>query len=241
MSLATEFNPIGLPYDALEVLLARVRSEAPVFFWEPHGCWVFSKYEDIVTILKDRRFSNEGSLEVMNKYCPAAVEILSEGINWNKTVQLNGAEGETHTRLRSVLQSVLSPQRFQKMEPTVRRMVTTLIDGFIADGKCDFVTQFCYPLPVMVIFEVIGFKPEEEDLKQLQIWSDDMFRLWLVPMPEEEQAKCARHAVQFQKYIRQKIADRRLHPRDDLLTEFVRQLDSGMDASARTSWSLSSR
>jgi cytochrome P450 len=228
MNAAVKFNPVGLSFGDLYHLLQRMRRDEPVFYWSEQDCWIFNRYDDITAILKDRRFSNEGSLEIMNSsYCPAAKEILSRGINWNETVQVNGAEGETHTRLRAVMQRILTPHRFKAMEPTVRQMVTKLIDGFVGNGHCDIATEFCWPLPVEVIFDVIGFKSEEEDLKQLQTWSDDMFRLWLVPMSEEEQIRCARHAVQFQEYIRLKIADRRKNPRQDLLTEFVRQLDSG--------------
>ena len=228
MSAATRFDPIGLSYQDLYALLQRMRKDEPVYYWAEHNCWVFNRYDDIVAILKDRRFSNEGNLEVMNSsYCPVAKQLLSQGINWNETVQVNGAEGETHTRLRGVMQSILTPQRFRRMEPSVEQMVRKRIDSFVAEGHCDFVAQFCYPLPIEVIFDVIGFKTEEEDLEQLQVWSNDMFRLWLVPMPEADQVRCAQHALQFQQYMRAKIADRRRNPRDDLLTEFVRRLDSG--------------
>jgi cytochrome P450 len=228
MSTAVQFKPMGLSFADLYALFRRMRESSPVYYWAEYDSWVFSRYDDILAILRDRRFSNEGSLEVINNsYCPAARQILSEGINWNTTPQVNGAEGETHTRLRSVMQSILTPQRFRAMEPTIRRMVTGLIDGFIARGHCDLAPEFCLPLPVEVIFDVIGFRREEEDLRQLQTWSDDMFRLWLVPMPEVDQIRCARHAIQFQRYIREKIADRRKNPRADLLTEFVRKLDEG--------------
>jgi cytochrome P450 len=228
MSAATQFDPIGLSYQDLYALLRRMRKDEPVYYWAEHNCWVFNRYDDIVAILKDRRFSNEGNLEVMNSsYCPNAKQLLSQGINWNETLQVNGAEGETHTRLRGVMQSILTPQRFRRMEPSVQQMVRKRIDSFVAEGHCDFVAQFCYPLPIEVIFDVIGFKTEEENLEQLQVWSNDMFRLWLVPMPEGDQVRCAKHAVQFQQYMRAKIADRRRNPREDLLTEFVRRLDSG--------------
>jgi cytochrome P450 len=51
--------------------------------------------------------------------------------------------------------------------------------------------------------------------------------MWLTPMSDEEQAKCARNAVQFQHYIREKMQQCRLDPRDDLMTELVRAADTG--------------
>lgn len=228
MSLASDFNPMGASYSDLYKFTERARREEPVFFWDQYKVWVVSRYEDCLKVLSDTRFSNDGNLGIMNaSYCPEAREILSRGINWNETPQVNALEGAHHTRLRGVMQKILTPARFRAMQPTVRRMVNELIDEFIDKGQCDFVEDFTYPLPVKVIFDVIGFKPEEENLPQLQIWSDDMFRLWLVPMSPEDQIRCARHAVQYQDYMRAKIADRRANPRDDLLSEFVRQLDAG--------------
>jgi cytochrome P450 len=46
-------------------------------------------------------------------------------------------------------------------------------------------------------------------------------------MQDADQVRCAEHAIQFQRYMREKIADRRRNPREDLLTEFVRKLDEG--------------
>lgn len=229
MGIAEKFQPIGQSHEALYAFLREARAEEPVFHWAEHDVWVVTRYEDVQKVLGDAdHFTVEGNLGVMNNsYCPEAQKILSEGIDWIRVPQVNGVEGATHSRLRKVMQNILTPQRFREMEPRVREEVIRLIDGFTADGHCDFVTQFAYPLPVWVIFAIIGFQADEEDLAQLQQWSDDTFSLWLVPMSAERQAECARNAVRFQNYIKAKIADRRAHPRDDLLTDFVREVDAG--------------
>ncbi|HLY54560.1 MAG TPA: cytochrome P450 [Stellaceae bacterium] len=228
MGIAEEFRPLGAGFAEIYAFLKRARDEAPVFYWQEHDVWVVSRYDDVQKVLIDPVFSNEGNLGVMNNsYCPEAKAILAGGIDFMETPQVNALEGEDHARVRKVMLNILTPKRFRSMEGSVRTMVTKLIDGFVQDGRCDFVTQFCYPLPVQVIFDVIGFKVEEENLEQLQTWSDDMFRLWLTPMSPEDQVRCARHAVQFQRYMKEKMAERRRAPRDDLLSEFVRQLDSG--------------
>lgn len=229
MGIAQKFQPIGASHEALYTFLKEARSVEPVFHWEEQDVWVVTRYQDCQKVLSDgEHFTAEGNLEVLNgEYCPEAKQILSGSVDWITTPQLNGTEGERHTRLRGVMQKILTPQRFREMEPLVRANVTRLIDSFIADGHCDLVSQFSYPLPVFVIFDIIGFKADEEDLPQLQKWSDDTFRLWLVPLSPEEQVTCARHAVQFQDYMRGKIADRRANPRNDLLTQFVKELDAG--------------
>lgn len=229
MGVVENFNPAGASYESLQAMMKKVREEEPVFYWAEQDVWVATRYEDCQKILGDAdHFSNEGNLEVLNgRYCPEAKAVLASGIDWNATPQLNGTEGERHTRLRGVMQSILTPKRFREMEPVIRSNVTRLIDGFIADGRCDFITRFAYPLPVYVIFEIIGFRPEEEDLATLQQWSDATFSLWLAVLDPDAQVECAKKAIEFQNYMRGKIADRRANPRDDLLTEFVRELDSG--------------
>jgi cytochrome P450 len=51
--------------------------------------------------------------------------------------------------------------------------------------------------------------------------------MWLAPLTGEEQVRCAKHIVEFQNYTRAKLNDRRSNPRDDLMTDFVRAIDSG--------------
>jgi len=229
MSVANRFAPVGAKHEDLLLFLKEARTEEPVFYWQEHDIWVVTRYDDVKKVLGDaKNFTVEGNLGVMNAgYCPQAQKILSSGIDWIKIPQVNGVEGPVHKRLRKVMQNILTPERFREMEPRIRLEVTRLIDAFIDKGNCDFVSEFAYPLPVFVIFAVIGFLAEEEDLEQLQRWSDDTFMLWLAPLTPEQQVECANHAVEFQRYMAKKIADRRANPRDDLLTDFVREVDAG--------------
>lgn len=227
MSISEEFQPIGRTHDALLSLLKKARAEEPVFFWEEHGIWVATRYEDVERVMSDADcFSCEGNLGAMNdSYIAEAREILSSGVDWLKVPQVNGAEGDTHARLRNVMQTIFAPARIKRMEAAVRKNVVELIAAFENDKTCEFVQKFAYPLPVKVIFDIIGFNADEHDLQKLALWSDDTFRLWLVPLSPEEQVTCAGHAIQFQEYIRRLLDDRRASPRDDLLTEFANELD----------------
>ena len=227
MGISEEFCPIGKPHKELLSILTEARSREPVFFWKEHGIWVATSYDDVETVMADAdHFSAEDNLGVMNdSYCDEARDILSQGVDWLNTPQVNGTEGKTHARLRNVMQTIMAPARIKRMDSDIRKNVVQLIDKFQDDKKCDFVSQFSYPLPVNVIFDIIGFHAEEHDLQQLALWSDDTFRMWLTPLTPEEQVTCARHAVQFQDYIRKMLNDRRQSPRDDLLTEFAKELE----------------
>lgn len=223
------FNPVDVAAEPVYEMLREARNKEPIFYAEEFGCWVLTRYDDIVEVLQDNRhFTTEGILAGLNDdYGEEANALLDGGVDWREIKHVQNTEGEEHARLRHYLQSILSPVRFRRMEPTVRDIATGLIDRVIDQGCCELVEAFSYPLPIRTIFRVIGFSEDEEDMDQLQVWSDNTFKMWLTPMTAEEQAECARDAVRFQDYMREKIDQRRVAPRDDLLSELIQAADDG--------------
>lgn len=226
MDLAKDFNPVGSPFDAVYAELARAREEQPVFFSDVLQAWVVTRYDDIKTMLADPVFTVEGTLTGFN-YEPETEAILSSGINWNTTAHIAGAEGEEHARLKKILMPILSPKRLRALEPVVREITTELVERFRDRGRCEFMSEFAYLLPIYTVFRFIGFDPADDDLDQLARWSGNTFKIWLTPMEPDEQKQCAQDAVDYQAYIRAKINDRRTNPREDLMTEMVRAMDAG--------------
>lgn len=229
MTISTEFKPVGARSETVYRHLKVARAEQPIFYSEEYGCWVFTRYDDIVEVLMNNRsFTTDGSLNGLNNdYGPEANAILAGGIDWRKVHHLQNTDGDDHLRVRGLLQSIVSPDRVRQMEPLVRAITTDLIDTMIGEGRCEFVAAFSYPLPIRTIFRIIGFDENVEDMQQLQIWSDDTFKMFLNPMAPDEEAECARNAMAFQRYMRDKIEQCRSAPRDDLMTELVRAADAG--------------
>ena len=229
MSIGTEFNPIGADFSSVYAQLAKAREQEPVFRSEEFGCWVVTRYDDIISVFEDDDcFTVKGVLGGLNTgYAPEASRILSGGVDWRDIEHIQNSEGDQHMKIRLYLQKILSPIRFRKMEPKIREITNGLIDRFVNDGRCEFVSQFCYPLPIYTVFRLVGFHEDEEDMEQLQRWSDNTFRMWLEPMEADEQARCAQDAVDFQQYMRDKMEERRRSPRDDVMTAFVQAIDSG--------------
>ena len=226
MTIADSFQPVGAPFDEVYSLYRRSREEEPVFYSKDLQCWVVTRYDDIMDLLRDPVFTNEGTLSGFN-YEPETEAILSSGINWNATSHINGVEGTEHQRFKKVLVPILSPVRLRAQEPTVRAIAAELIEAFKDRGHCEFMKEFAYLLPILTMFQFIGFNKQEDDLEQLAKWSGSTFAMWLTPMEPVEQKECALQAVAYQRYIRDKLNDRRRNPRDDLMTEMVLAMDRG--------------
>jgi cytochrome P450 len=106
-------------------------------------------------------------------------------------------------------------------------LVAELLDGVPAGAPVDLLGALAYPLPVILISELLGVPPEDRDL--FKGWSDALAR-GLDPdflLPADELARRQEAREEFAAYFRDLAARRRAEPRDDLLSALVAVSDGG--------------
>lgn len=164
---------------------------------------------------KPEIFSNDfGAL--MGAADPEIEAILSEG--WDNPGTLLTVDAPYHTRNRKLVNLAFSAPRVNAIEQDMRAKSVELIERFAARGECEFVEEFAIPLPVAMIAQQIGL---DNDHKQVKAWSDAAVDRFSQMIPRERELECARTFVQYQKYMKAKIAERRENGGDDLLTDLV--------------------
>ncbi len=214
-----EFDPFTPPHllDATE-FLARARRETPVFFSPPLGTWVITRYDDIVTIMLDpASFSSAAAItNVPAPPPPPILEILAKGVPYEpNSVDL---DPPGHTITRRFIKRAFSPRRVNGMAPRIKALADDLIDRF-SGGAAEFVGEFAYPLPTLVIAEILGVP--SSDLPDFKRWSDE----WIVLLAQRgDMARllaAAEAIVEFQLYVQRLIRARRAAPRDDLTSAVV--------------------
>jgi cytochrome P450 family 142 subfamily A polypeptide 1 len=134
-----------------------------------------------------------------------------------------------HKRRRNLVNRGFTPRRVQDHEPLIRRVVTQLIDAVAAKGSCDFVREIAAPLPMAVIGTLLGVA--EEDWDTLLQWSEDMLRGTDSKASEEVRLGAMKAGGAYAQYAMQVIADRRKHPRDDLMGILVQSAIDGQGLS----------
>lgn len=161
-----DFDPLYEDYlEDPYAYYARFRREAPVFFAPKIGMWVVSRYEDILAIVEDPEiFSNARVQEPLQELEPEAAQRLKEGVRVTPTI--SNADPPKHRRTRKHAAKAFSAKRVQALEPRVREIAEGLIDGFIDEGRVDFVERFAFPLPAMTVFSFIGFPEKATELPQ---------------------------------------------------------------------------
>lgn len=160
-------------------------------------------------------FSNDfGAL--MGKVDPEIEAILADG--WDNPPTLLTADAPIHTRNRKLVNLAFSAPRVNAIEHDMRAKSIELIESFADKGECEFVEEFAIPLPVAMIAEQIGL---DNDPRQVKYWSDAAVDRFSQMIPRERELECARSFVQYQKYMKSKIDDRRANGGDDLLNDLV--------------------
>ncbi|WP_327088815.1 cytochrome P450 [Nonomuraea sp. NBC_01738] len=119
-----------------------------------------------------------------------------------------------HTRLRALVSRAFTPRMIERLRPRIESIAAELIAGM--GEEADLVEEFAYPLPLLVITEMLGVPPEDEE--RFRGWSDLLARS-LDPLPTPELTRSSEQAsLEFRDYFRALIAERRARPGEDLLS-----------------------
>jgi cytochrome P450 len=74
-----------------------------------------------------------------------------------------------HARQRRLIQCAFRPRLIDALTPRIGQVVDELLEPALERGQMDVIADFAYPLPLMVLGELLGFPAE--DREQLRSWS----------------------------------------------------------------------
>ncbi|MCE7081093.1 cytochrome P450 [Streptomyces sp. ST2-7A] len=196
------------------------RRTDPVYYDERQESWQVFRHADIDAVLRDpsRFLADLGDLVPTNP----DLELIQRGNFVNM-------DGPRHRLMRGMVAGAFHPRAVAAMEPRIAAMVTGLLDALRDREEFDMVGDLAYPLPVMVIAELIGIP--ESDRELFRGWAEEFF-----PFDEEEpQLTSSREAVdsltptvrEMTAYLREHIRARRLRRYDDLTGRLVEAAGAG--------------
>ena len=209
---------------------AQLRSQDPVHWDEELGFWVLTRYADIASVYHDPRFSRAQGLRRGFERLPESEQIVAEPVYRSFSKTIFYSDPPYHTRLRGLVNSAFTPTAVEQMRPYVERTVDNLLDTVQAKGQMDVIHDFAYPLPILVIAQMLGL-PAEERIR-FKKWSDDLFAiLGSVPHAPERMEQAAHSLTELTSYVTQLSEARRKQPGEDLLTALVEATQEGQHLS----------
>jgi cytochrome P450 len=214
------------PYQFFHLL----REHEPVHR-NPMGVYMLSRYTDASATVRDPALSNN---ERNSDLYQAYVEANPGGVQGPFDDEFGQAvilflDPPDHTRLRGLVSKAFTPKVIGRLRPRIEEIVDERLGEVEArgDGGMDVVTDLAYPLPVMIICELLGVPAE--DHATFQGWSSDLAHS-IDPNPlisPEQQERIAAASDAFLEYFRELIGRRRSDPGDDLLSALIAAEDGG--------------
>ena len=199
----------------------QLRAEAPVAWSEALGAWVLTRYEHVQATLHDpRRFSSQGRLLAALERFPAGLRAQFKPLEDHFAVGLISSDPPNHTRLRALITKAFIPRVIEQLRPRLQVLVDELLDTVQARGEMDLVRDLAYPLPAIVIAELLGAPPE--DRENFKVWSDGIVAFQGSGVVSAElMAHSQHHLLEMRAFLAELMAERRREPRDDLLSRLV--------------------
>lgn len=208
-------HPASLSPDEPESGLHALIAGRPVIPAElPDGstAWLVSGYEQVRQVFTDQRFSR--ALAAAPGRSLNALELSTAGT-------IVGMDPPEHTRLRKLVVGAFTTRRVEGMRPRVAAIVDELIGAFTAGPQpTDLMANFCLPLPVRVICELLGVPVA--DVHNFHAWSAMLVGTW-----EHDTDEVIMAGVAVYEYLAELIKSKRRQPGDDLLDALIAARDSG--------------
>lgn len=220
-----QLNPVS-PENLLEptALHQVLRHNVPVYWSDALNAWFITRHDDVVACFRDSRLSADRmsffEAQLQGLHLEAIRSLLDV---FRKMMTMK--DGMEHLQLRRQTSPAFTPQALDVWRPFVRRLVDSLVDRVKDWGRMDLVREISYPLPQLVIAEVLGIPAEDREL--FCGWSRSIAEFGAPPANSDMLAVAhrANTAVEaFSEYLNRVIAERRQTPGRDV---FSRMIHSG--------------
>jgi cytochrome P450 len=197
---------------------ARMRAESPVFQASVPVIgrgWLVTRYEDVVTVAKDDRFSR--NILPMVRWLPGFVRVPL-------TRQMLSQDPPDHTRLRKLVSQAFTPRRIERLRDRIQAVCDELLDAAPRTGSFDLVRDYALPIPLTVIAELLGIP--KQDRQRFHRLAQGALPI-SVASGLLDIATALPDAWLIVRYFRRLFAERRARPGDDLLSALVQAEEAG--------------
>lgn len=193
------------PYD----IYRELRERDPVHRMRLLKAHLLTEYGDVDKVLRDhRRFSNS-----------------RRGFAFTELRTLLHSDPPQHTRLRGIILKAFTSRAVNRLEPRTGEIMEELLDAVEGKDRFELMSAVAFPLPVIVISEMLGIPPE--DRGKFEDWSNRLAKS-VEPVLSDEEIEGIRGAWDsVYEYFDAVIDERRADPKDDLISSLIAARDEG--------------
>ncbi|WP_072379635.1 cytochrome P450 [Novosphingobium sp. NDB2Meth1] len=210
----------------LETLL-RLQAEDPVH-WSPllKG-WVLTRHDDVKAVQMNSGVTSDRLTPFFDSQQGEERAKLADLIRYLNTWVVF-KDPPDHTRLRTLLNKVVTPAVMRDLEAGIAELADGLLDRIAArgDGRFECISEFAHPLPASVIMDLLGIP--REDMEALRDWSMQLQPFLGNATSTGDKYETGRAGiVAMADYFRAAAEDRKTRPRGDVISHFVMLQQTG--------------
>ncbi len=174
-----------------------MRTNNPIAYNENYNSWSVFSYDAVQRVLTD--------------YSDFSSQIMGDGSGLPLGTSLINSDPPRHRKLRTIVTQAFTPRTIAQLAPRITQIVNELLDKVAAKGTMDVMEDLAYPLPVIVIAELLGVPVK--DRNQFKHWSDVIVGSENPAGGEPQQ--------EMIDYFSVLIEERRREPKDDLISSLL--------------------
>ncbi|MGW5863070.1 cytochrome P450 [Streptomyces sp. NPDC055239] len=192
------------------------RPASPVEFDEAQGVWNVYGYPEALEMLNNHGTFTSNLAHLL----PVSVDApLLEG-------DMSQMDPPIHRKYRQLVSRAFTPKLVAAMESRIETITGELLDAVEGKPEIEIAADLAYPLPVIVIAELLGVPASDRDL--FKKWADDIIEgfsgfsfLDDSGQGEQDVRDATERLRPLLDYMAEHVTDRRRHPREDLLTHLA--------------------
>jgi cytochrome P450 len=139
--------------------------------------------------------------------------------------QMLGYDPPEHTRLRRLVSRAFTPRRVEQLRPRIRALVSELLDRAEERGRFDAIADLGFPMPVLVIGEMLGVDPDAN--AQIQEWSGALAAAFNPMMDAVALARADEAVLGLRRFLGDLIDTRRANPGTAILDDMIAAEEAG--------------
>ncbi len=199
-----------------------MRNTQPVWLDESSGCWHLFRYADVNTLTSDYKlFSSERRQRSFARRNTAEPEQQAGR-------SLLAMDPPQHRQYRNLVSPSFTPRALGRLSERIAAITQELLDQASSHGRMDFASDIAYPLPTIVIAEMLGVPASDRPL--FKQWADGLLSNQLQdaeftnPNEHQDNPEMRRLADLFDEmsdYFKTMLEARRHQPGDDMMSELI--------------------
>ncbi len=213
-----DLNQSGIPYEQF----AELRTTSPVFWIEQQpqaragmeggtGFFAVTRHADVAAVSKNSKDFSSAENGAIIRFQEG---MLREMVEFQRVMIIN-QDPPDHTTTRRIISRGFTPRAIGALEQIMRERAEKIVIEALARGTGNFVEEVACELPLQAIADLLGVP--QDDRRKLFEWSNQM----LAYDDPEYSVNPDIAATEILGYSMMLAADRKEHPRDDLVTKLV--------------------